>query len=256
MPLQGSELRLGGAATARRPVARWSSACVRRAWSRCGPGSSRASRSWSGARSGWRKARRSSPRWSSGPARRSRGGRHRGRRQGYRKLGDQVRNRNRPAPIYPRGRRRPAGLARRLRGAANVVLYFYPADDTPGCTKEACGFRDAWDDLAGLGVTVLGVSPDAAESHRAFAAKYRLPFTLLSDPDRIGHAGLRRLWREDDVRPEGDRRDPLDRVDRPRRPGATALAPGGQCGAASGQGSGGDSRRRDPAMGLYCTPPV
>ena len=66
----------------------------------------------------------------------------------------------------------------------NVVLYFYPADDTPGCTKEACGFRDAWDELAALGVTVLGVSPDAAPSHRAFAAKYRLPFTLLSDPDR------------------------------------------------------------------------
>jgi thioredoxin-dependent peroxiredoxin len=66
----------------------------------------------------------------------------------------------------------------------NVVLYFYPADDTPGCTKEACGFRDAWNDLAALGVTVLGVSPDAAASHRDFAAKYRLPFTLLSDPDR------------------------------------------------------------------------
>jgi peroxiredoxin Q/BCP len=66
----------------------------------------------------------------------------------------------------------------------SVVLYFYPADDTPGCTKEACGFRDLWDELAALGVTVLGVSSDAAESHRAFAAKYRLPFTLLSDPDR------------------------------------------------------------------------
>jgi peroxiredoxin Q/BCP len=65
----------------------------------------------------------------------------------------------------------------------DVVLYFYPADDTPGCTKEACGFRDAWDDLAALGVTVVGVSPDPAASHRAFAAKYRLPFVLISDPD-------------------------------------------------------------------------
>lgn len=65
----------------------------------------------------------------------------------------------------------------------DVVLYFYPADDTPGCTKEACGFRDAWDDLAARGVAVLGVSPDSAASHRAFATKYRLPFTLLSDPD-------------------------------------------------------------------------
>jgi peroxiredoxin Q/BCP len=64
----------------------------------------------------------------------------------------------------------------------HVVLYFYPADDTPGCTKEACGFRDAWDDLRALGVEVLGVSGDEAESHQRFAAKYRLPFTLLSDP--------------------------------------------------------------------------
>jgi peroxiredoxin Q/BCP len=64
----------------------------------------------------------------------------------------------------------------------DVVLYFYPADDTPGCTKEACGFRDAWDELRERGVVVLGVSPDGAESHRRFAAKYRLPFTLLSDP--------------------------------------------------------------------------
>jgi peroxiredoxin Q/BCP len=70
----------------------------------------------------------------------------------------------------------------------HVVLYFYPADDTPGCTREACGFRDAWDDLRRLGVEVLGVSGDDAESHRRFAAKYRLPFTLLSDP---GHDVMR-----------------------------------------------------------------
>jgi len=66
----------------------------------------------------------------------------------------------------------------------DVVLYFYPKDDTPGCTKEACGFRDAWDELRELGVTVLGVSADDGDSHRRFAAKYRLPFTLLSDPDQ------------------------------------------------------------------------
>ena len=65
----------------------------------------------------------------------------------------------------------------------NVILYFYPRDDTPGCTKEACGFRDAWTDLQDLGVAVLGVSSDDAASHTKFAAKYRLPFTLLSDPD-------------------------------------------------------------------------
>jgi peroxiredoxin Q/BCP len=67
---------------------------------------------------------------------------------------------------------------------SHVVLYFYPKDDTPGCTKEACGFRDAWDDLQKLGVVVLGVSPDSADSHARFAQKYRLPFRLLSDPDK------------------------------------------------------------------------
>ena len=66
----------------------------------------------------------------------------------------------------------------------HVVLYFYPKDDTPGCTKEACGFRDGWDELQRQGVTVLGVSPDAAASHVRFAEKYRLPFPLLSDPDK------------------------------------------------------------------------
>jgi peroxiredoxin Q/BCP len=65
----------------------------------------------------------------------------------------------------------------------DVILYFYPKDDTPGCTKEACGFRDAWTELQELGVVVLGVSGDDAASHAKFAAKYRLPFTLLSDPD-------------------------------------------------------------------------
>jgi peroxiredoxin Q/BCP len=66
----------------------------------------------------------------------------------------------------------------------HVVLYFYPKDDTPGCTKEACGFRDAWDEIRALGVTVLGVSADDSASHRRFAAKHRLPFPLLSDPER------------------------------------------------------------------------
>jgi thioredoxin-dependent peroxiredoxin len=66
----------------------------------------------------------------------------------------------------------------------DVILYFYPRDDTPGCTREACGFRDAWDELRELGAIVLGVSADDADSHERFVAKYRLPFTLLSDPDR------------------------------------------------------------------------
>jgi peroxiredoxin Q/BCP len=66
----------------------------------------------------------------------------------------------------------------------DVIVYFYPKDDTPGCTKEACGFRDLWKDLRKAGVVVLGVSADDAESHTKFTDKYRLPFTLLSDPDR------------------------------------------------------------------------
>lgn len=66
----------------------------------------------------------------------------------------------------------------------NVILYFYPKDDTPGCTKEACGFRDAWKELQRLDVAVFGVSADSAESHERFRTKYRLPFPLLCDPDR------------------------------------------------------------------------
>ncbi len=69
-----------------------------------------------------------------------------------------------------------------LRGRA-VVLYFYPKDDTPGCTKEACSFRDAWSDVQESGAAVFGVSPDGVTSHQKFRAKYRLPFSLLSDPD-------------------------------------------------------------------------
>ena len=66
----------------------------------------------------------------------------------------------------------------------HVIVYFYPKDDTPGCTKEACGFRDHWKDLQKAGVVVLGVSADSGASHAKFAAKYKLPFPLLSDPDR------------------------------------------------------------------------
>jgi peroxiredoxin Q/BCP len=66
----------------------------------------------------------------------------------------------------------------------NLILYFYPKDDTPGCTKEACGFRDGWKELQKLGAVVLGVSADGAESHKKFISKYKLPFTLLSDSDR------------------------------------------------------------------------
>jgi peroxiredoxin Q/BCP len=66
----------------------------------------------------------------------------------------------------------------------NVVLYFYPKDDTPGCTKEACGFRDAWKTIQKANTVVLGVSADAAASHQKFRDKYKLPFPLLTDADR------------------------------------------------------------------------
>jgi len=77
------------------------------------------------------------------------------------------------------------GSARKLsdfRGQP-VVLYFYPKDDTPGCTKEACNFRDNYDVYRQANVVVLGVSPDSTKSHEKFKLKYQLPFTLLADSD-------------------------------------------------------------------------
>lgn len=65
-----------------------------------------------------------------------------------------------------------------------VVLYFYPKDDTPGCTKEACGFRDDYSAYEQAGVEILGVSPDSPKSHAKFKAKYDLPFHLLADTDK------------------------------------------------------------------------
>ena len=81
-----------------------------------------------------------------------------------------------------------------LRGAP-VVLYFYPKDDTPGCTREACGFRDAKAKFAKHKAVVLGVSPDSPASHEKFRAKYKLPFTLLADE---GHKVAEKYgaWRE------------------------------------------------------------
>jgi peroxiredoxin Q/BCP len=69
-------------------------------------------------------------------------------------------------------------------GKAAVVLYFYPKDDTPGCTKEACSLRDGSADLKAAGAVVLGVSSDDVASHNAFATKFNLPFSILADPER------------------------------------------------------------------------
>jgi peroxiredoxin Q/BCP len=76
---------------------------------------------------------------------------------------------------------RPVSLAA-LRGQ-RVVIYFYPKDDTPGCTKEACNFRDQWSAFAEHGIQVLGISKDGAASHSKFIAKYSLPFALLTDAE-------------------------------------------------------------------------
>ncbi|MBU1293027.1 thioredoxin-dependent thiol peroxidase [Patescibacteria group bacterium] len=65
-----------------------------------------------------------------------------------------------------------------------VLIYFYPKDDTPGCTKEACSIRDAFPSFAKSKMVVLGISPDSVESHKKFALKYSLPFTLLADPEK------------------------------------------------------------------------
>ncbi len=71
-----------------------------------------------------------------------------------------------------------------FKGKKNVVLYFYPKDDTPGCTVEACGFRDQIEDIEKQGAVVLGVSPDSVASHQKFIEKFKLPFLLLSDENK------------------------------------------------------------------------
>ena len=70
-----------------------------------------------------------------------------------------------------------------LRGK-KIILYFYPKDNTPGCTAEACSLRDGYDDLMKAGFTVVGVSPDTEKSHQGFSKKHDLPFHLIADPDR------------------------------------------------------------------------
>jgi peroxiredoxin Q/BCP len=88
-----------------------------------------------------------------------------------------------PAPDFtlPNQAGEPVSLAD-LRGR-KVVIYFYPKDDTPGCTKEACNFRDQWSAFEQHGIAVLGISKDGASSHTKFIAKYELPFTLLTDAE-------------------------------------------------------------------------
>jgi peroxiredoxin Q/BCP len=83
--------------------------------------------------------------------------------------------------------------------AKKKVIYFYPKDDTPGCTKEACGFRDVYSRIAGKGAVVIGISADPVEKHAKFRDKYQLPFILLSDPEmqvikEFGAAGEKKMY--------------------------------------------------------------
>lgn len=89
-----------------------------------------------------------------------------------------------PAPAFTLNDQDGKAVALKDLRGKDVILYFYPKDDTPGCTKEACGFRDLWKEIQESGAVVLGISPDGAGEHVAFRKKYKLPFTLLSDPDR------------------------------------------------------------------------
>jgi peroxiredoxin Q/BCP len=84
----------------------------------------------------------------------------------------------------------PVSLADGIQKKVWQVIYFYPADDSPGCTAEACAFRDSYEDFVEAGALVIGISGDSAESHEKFAEKHSLPFTLLSDSD----GSVRRLY--------------------------------------------------------------
>ena len=76
-----------------------------------------------------------------------------------------------------------------------VILYFYPKDNTPGCTKQACGFAQLYPDFTEKGAVILGVSKDSVKSHKKFEEKYQLPFTLLSDPDLVAIQAYD-VWKE------------------------------------------------------------
>jgi thioredoxin-dependent peroxiredoxin len=93
-----------------------------------------------------------------------------------------------PAPDFSLPARSGKTISLRdYRGSKDVLIYFYPKDDTPGCTRESCSLRDSWGELQGAGIEVLGISRDDSASHSAFAAKYNLPFELLTDADHAVH---------------------------------------------------------------------
>ena len=107
-----------------------------------------------------------------------------------------------------------------------VVLYFYPKDDTPGCTQEACNFRDNYGALKAAGAVVLGVSGDTSASHSKFATKYELPFPLLVDERQRGRPRVRRVGQEEELRQDIRGDHPLDVHHRPGWQGREALGAG------------------------------
>ena len=100
-----------------------------------------------------------------------------------------------PAPAFSLPSTEGDTLALKALKGKKVVLYFYPKDDTSGCTKEACAFRDAHPDYRKAGAVILGVSPDSLKSHDKFRGKYELPFTLLADEDHAV-ADAYGVWKE------------------------------------------------------------
>jgi thioredoxin-dependent peroxiredoxin len=129
-----------------------------------------------------------------------------------------------PAPTFtlPDQEGRPVSLED-LRGRP-VVIYFYPKDDTPGCTTQACGIRDQWAEFEDAGAAVLGISPDTVESHARFAGKYDLAAHPPRRSGTRGARGVRRLRREGPLRQDDRRRDPLGRSSSMR------TAPSPRCG--------------------------
>ena len=132
-----------------------------------------------------------------------------------------------------------------LRGKP-VVLYFYPKDDTPGCTTQACAIRDSYDEFAERGAVVLGVSPDTETSHVKFKEKYGLPFTLLADPEHDGRRGVRHVGREEELRQDVHGRRALDVPDRQRgaRGEGDAAREAGHARRAGARGAAGLARDR------------
>ena len=91
---------------------------------------------------------------------------------------------NKPAPDFTLNDQNGNAVSLSEFKGKTVILYFYPKDDTPGCTKESCSFRDNVESFTNLNAVILGVSPDGAESHTRFIEKFDLPFSLLSDPEK------------------------------------------------------------------------